>query len=135
MFIQHRSDRRQSTIARGAHGPSARRRGFTIIEMLVAMMIFSVGVLAMASTTARVINMLASGQARTVAASVATNRFERLRGVPCSAHHTDSATTRGIKEVWTVVPLSKSDDVTVVLLFAADHGTRSQVYRTFLLCN
>ena len=99
------------------------------------MMIFSVGVLAMASTSARVITMLASAQARTVAAGVATNRFERLRGVPCSAHHTDSATTRGIKEVWTVVPLSKSDDVTVVLRFSADHNSKSQVYRTFLLCN
>ena len=126
MPIQPRSHRRHRIIA---------RRGFTIIEMLVAMMIFSVGVLAMASTTARVITMLASGQARTVAAGVAVNRFERLRAVPCSAHHSDSATTRGIKEAWTVVALSKSDDVTVVLRFAADHGTKSQVYRTFLSCN
>jgi type IV pilus modification protein PilV len=110
------------------------RSGFTIVELLVAMMIFCVGVLAMASTTARTINLLASGQARTVAASVAENRFERLRGVPCAAHRSDSATTRGIKERWTVVSLARVDDVTVTVTFAADHGIKSQVYRSFLSC-
>jgi type IV pilus modification protein PilV len=111
-----------------------RRGGFTIVELLVAMMIFCVGVLAMASTAARTITMLASGQARTIAASVAENRIERLRGVPCSAHHSDSAVTRGIKERWSIVSLARVDDVTVTLSFAADHGTKSQVYRSFLSC-
>ena len=115
-------------------GCKPNRSGFTIVELLVAMMIFCVGVLAMASTAARTVTMLASGQARTVAASVAENRFERLRGLPCSAHRSDSATTRGIKERWNVVSLARTDDVTVTLSFAADHGTKSQVYRTFLSC-
>lgn len=116
------------------HRGTPTRDGFTIVELLVAMVIFSVGVLAMASTAARSIAMLASGQARTVAASVVENRFERLRAVPCSAHHTDSATTRGIKERWSVVSLARTDDVTVTLSFAADHGTKSQTYRSFLSC-
>jgi type IV pilus modification protein PilV len=109
------------------------RGGFTIIELIVAMMIFSVGVLAMASTSAKVITMLASGQTRTIAAGVAANRFERLRGLPCP-HHTDSSTTRGIKEKWTVVSLSRADDVTVTLTFTADHNSKSQVYRSYLSC-
>lgn len=122
-----------AAVEQGAH--SSTRSGFTIVELIVAMMIFCVGVLAMASTAARTIALLGSGQARTVAAAVAENRFERLRGVPCSAHRSDSANTRGIKERWTVVSLARVDDVTVTLTFTADHGTKSQVYRTFLSCS
>jgi type IV pilus modification protein PilV len=111
-----------------------KQAGFTIVELLVAMVIFSVGALALVGTSAHVVTTLASAQARTVAASVAANRFERMRAVSCASHHTDSAVTRGINERWTVVPLSRSDDVTVVLRFSADRATKSQVYRTFLPC-
>jgi type IV pilus modification protein PilV len=113
----------------------SRRDGFTIVELLVAMMIFSVGALAMAGTAARVITTLASAQSRTLAASIAANRFERMRGLPCSSLTSDSAVTRGIRERWTVVTLARTDDVTVVVRFGADHVTsKSQVYRTFLPC-
>lgn len=115
--------------------PEKRRRsGFTIVELVVAMMIFSVGVLAMASTTARTINLLSSGQTRTLAAAVAANRFERLRSVSCASHTSDSTTTRGIKVRWTVVALTRADDVTVTVTFPADHGTKSLVYREYLSC-
>lgn len=126
-----RRTKRQITCRAPSRHP---REGFTIVEVVVAMMIFCVGVLAMASTAARTINLLSSGQSRTLAAAVAANRFERLRSVSCASHSSDSTTTRGIKESWTVVKLSRADDVTVVLTFTADHSSKSLTYREYLSC-
>ena len=110
------------------------RRGFTVVELIVAIMIFSVGALAMASTAAHVMTMMTSAQSRTIAAAVAENRIERLRVLPCAAQTSDSTTTRGVSERWTVVPGSRADDVTVRVVFTADHQAKAQVYRTFLPC-
>jgi prepilin-type N-terminal cleavage/methylation domain-containing protein len=110
------------------------RPGFTVVELIVAIMIFSVGALAMAGTAARVMTMLTSAQTRTIAAGVAEARFEQLRGTPCSAQTSGSATTRGISEQWTIVKLSRADDVTVVVSFTADHRSKTAAYRSWFPC-
>jgi type IV pilus modification protein PilV len=110
------------------------RRGFTLAELLVALMVFSVGALAMVATSANVMTLITSSKNRALAASIAASRFERMRAQPCSAHHTDSATTRGVSEAWQVVNLAKADDVTVRVTFIANHRTQSRIYRSFLQC-
>ena len=115
--------------------PRARARaGFTLAELLVALMVFSVGALAMVATSANVMTLITASKNRTLAAELAASRFDRMRGQPCSAHTTDSATTRGITEVWQVVKLAKADDVTVRVSFVANHRTQSRIYRSFLQC-
>jgi prepilin-type N-terminal cleavage/methylation domain-containing protein len=110
------------------------RAGFTLAELLVALMVFSVGALAMVATSANVMTLITASKNRVNAASVAASRFERLRAQPCSAHHTDSATTRGITEAWQVVNLAKADDVTVRVTFPANHRVQTRIYRSFLQC-
>lgn len=110
------------------------RRGFTLAELLVALMVFSVGALAMVATSANVMTLITSSKNRAVAAAVAASRFERMRSQPCSAHRTDSASTRGVNEAWSVVKLAKADDVTVRVSFVANHRTQSRIYRSFLVC-
>jgi prepilin-type N-terminal cleavage/methylation domain-containing protein len=122
---QHVLTRQRAAVARG---------GFTVVELIVAMMIFTVGALAMAATATRVMTMMTSAQSRARAAAIAESRFERFRATPCSAHSSDSTTTRGVSERWTVVPMTRADDVTVFVSFAADHTTRTQVYRSFVPC-
>lgn len=110
------------------------RAGFTLAELLVALMVFSVGALAMVATSANVMTMITASKNRALAASIAASRFERMRAQPCSAHQTDSASTRGITEAWQVVKLAKADDVTVRVSFVADRRTQSRIYRSFLQC-
>jgi type IV pilus modification protein PilV len=110
------------------------RRGFTLAELLVALMVFSVGALALAATSANVIRMMTASKNRTQAADVAQARFERMRSQPCSLHTTDSTTTRGVAESWQTVSLSRADDVTVRVRFYANGGLQTRLYRTFLPC-
>ena len=110
------------------------RAGFTLAELLVALMVFSIGALAMVATSANVMTLITASKNRTLAGEIAASRFDRMRGQPCSAHQTDSATTRGITEAWQVVKLAKADDVTVRVSFVANHRTQSRIYRSFLQC-
>ena len=112
-----------------------RRSGFTLVELMVALMVFVVGVLAAASSSTVVMTMIGGSQRRTVAAVVAESRFERLRSVSCAAHANGNTTTRGVRESWSVVPLTAADDVTVMVTFASGGGrVTSQTYRTYIPC-
>lgn len=110
------------------------RAGWTLVELMVALMVFSVGALAMSATAANVMSMITASKNRTLAASVADSRFERMRAQGCYRHQSDSATTGAITEVWQVVPLVRADDVTVRVTFAANHRMQTRVYRSFLPC-
>ena len=120
-------------VQEGRSQPRA-RAGFTLAELLVALMVFSVGALAMVATSANVMTLITASKNRAMAASTAASRFERMRSQPCSAHTSDSASSRGITEVWQVVKLAKADDVTVRVSFVANHRTQSRIYRSFLVC-
>ena len=110
------------------------RAGFTLAELLVALMVFSVGALAMVATSANVMTLITSSKNRTLAAAVAEARFERLRAQPCSAHRSDTATTRGIAESWSVVTLARADDVTVHVGFISNRRPQTRIYRSFIVC-
>jgi type IV pilus modification protein PilV len=121
---------------RRSHAPKRvrARSGFTLVELLVALMIFSVGALAMVATAANVMTLITSSKNRTLAASVAEARFEQMRSQPCAAHKSDNATTRGIAERWLVVPVARADDVTVQVSFVSNRRVQTRTYQSFLPC-
>ena len=110
------------------------RRGYTIVELLVAVMIFSIGLLAMAGTASVILSTLTSTQSRTIAASVAESRFERVRATPCVNRAAGSALSRGISEAWTLDRLARADDVTVNVTFLSNRRQRTETFRSFLPC-
>lgn len=78
---------------------SGGRKGFTIVETLVAVIILSIGVLALASTVGGITRMMSSGQQKTRAATVAASILDSLRNkayssIPkCSGLSNGSETT------------------------------------------
>ena len=110
------------------------QRGYTIVELLVAVMIFSVGLLAMAGSASVIMSTLTSTQSRTIAASVAESRFERVRATPCVNRAAGSALSRGISEAWTLDRLARADDVTVNVTFLSNRRQRTETFRSFLPC-
>ena len=69
-------------------------RGFTIIEIIVAIVVLTVGLLGLVTTAALVTRMIGRGQRSAVAATFASQRMERLRGGACiAAQRVDGADT------------------------------------------
>jgi len=58
-------------------------RGFTIIEIIIAIIVLTVGLLGLVSTAALVTRMIARGQRSANAAAFAARRLERLRPAAC----------------------------------------------------
>lgn len=56
------------------------RRGFTILEIMIAVIILTVGVLGLVSTAAYVTRMIARGQRSALAGTFAQRRLEYFRG-------------------------------------------------------
>ena len=56
-------------------------RGFTIIEIIIAIIVLTVGVLAMVTTAALVTRMIARGQRSSDASAFMARRVERLRAI------------------------------------------------------
>ena len=57
------------------------RKGFTIIEILIAIIVLTVGVLALVTTAALVTRMISRGQRSADASAFMARRVERLRAV------------------------------------------------------
>ncbi len=85
----------------------AGRGGFTIVEVLIAIIMLSIGVLALASSAGGVTRMLSNGQRKTRSYAMATTVIENLRrwaknncgGLPASGSGSAPA---GYSATWTV---------------------------------
>lgn len=126
--------RRLLRVRRALRSSGGSRRGYTLVEMLVAIMLFTVGLLAMAGTASLITMTLAGSRTRSVAAAIAESRFDRLRAQTCSAHASGSSVTRGIREDWTVQPLTRANDVTVVVTIVSNRRKQTQSFRTSIQC-
>lgn len=117
--LQMRSGRRAA-----ASEPRTRdRRGMTLVELMVAIMVLSIGLMSLASISSSVARQLAGSNQQTVAAMVVQSRFDSLASVaPCRSivpnggSKSGTATTRGVTERWAIRDLANviqiSDSVT-----------------------
>lgn len=70
------------------------KRGFTIVEVLVAIVVLTVGLLGLVTTAALVTRMIGRGQRAAVAATFAAQRMERLRVTGCTSQTGGADTLR-----------------------------------------
>jgi prepilin-type N-terminal cleavage/methylation domain-containing protein len=59
-------------------------RGFTIVEVIIAIVVLTVGLLGLVTTAALVTRMIGQGQRSAVASTFASQRMERLRVTACN---------------------------------------------------
>ncbi len=85
------------------------RRGATLVELMVAMLLLSVGLFSVLGTSGSVVKQLGGGRNQTVAAGIAQARLDSLTSIGCQSLTPGNATTSGtstrrdITESWTVV--------------------------------
>lgn len=89
----------------------ARPHGFTIVEVLVALVVFALGVLGMAAETAALTRLVARGRRAAAVTSAAAGRLERLRAGACVARQDGteslsrgSATLATLRWAWSLAP-------------------------------
>jgi type IV pilus modification protein PilV len=61
------------------------QRGFTMVEIIIAIIVLTVGLLGLVSTSALVTRMIGRGQRSAMAANFAQQRLERMRAGGCIA--------------------------------------------------
>jgi Tfp pilus assembly protein PilV len=73
----------------------------TLVEMLVAVVILSVGLLGLVGTAGIVTRQVGGGAKQSLVAQILANRLETLRSLGCTRiGDSGTSTTRGITESW-----------------------------------
>jgi prepilin-type N-terminal cleavage/methylation domain-containing protein len=117
--------------------------GFTIVEVLVAIMVMSIGVIAMAGSTAMVTRMIGGGKVETRVAQAASRRIEALRLTASSTSPRCTAggfanggpvSANGLTESWTVPAAGKVRTVQVNVTYRTPRGPRTASIQTRIDC-
>ena len=118
------------------------RSGFTLIEVLVAVTVLAVGVVAMAGSAGAVTRMISRGKFDTRAVQLATQRVEMLRRAAYFATPRCTGLASGgpvttpdhVTLSWTVAVTPTGRNVTVSATYATGRGTRTEVLTTYIEC-
>jgi prepilin-type N-terminal cleavage/methylation domain-containing protein len=111
------------------------RSGFTLVEVLVALFVINVGLLALAAGSAVVIRQTTQSRARARALRIAANRLETLSAGLCSAAAGSAVGAFSTREEWSVaLPTPETRDVRDSVAFDVQGATYSVVLRTRIPC-
>src|SRR5262245_46928094 len=100
--------------------------GFTLLEVLIALVLIAVGMLALVGSTAVLVRQTAEIRARAAAVRAAVNRLQRLGAVTCAPAVGSQTGAYGIHERWTVeVRTEGVRDLSDSVTYATPSGERS----------
>jgi prepilin-type N-terminal cleavage/methylation domain-containing protein len=118
--------------------------GFTLVEVLVAVVVLGIGIIAMAGTSGMVTRMIGRGRMATRAAQSATRKVEELRllAYSTSPHCTAGGfvsggpvVADGVTRSWVVQASGNPRPVTVTVSFKTTRGAvHTDVINTLIEC-
>jgi prepilin-type N-terminal cleavage/methylation domain-containing protein len=119
--------------AQGMNTPP-RIAGYTLIEVIVALLVFTVGALALAASSAMVARAMAMNSQRERGGRVAASRIALLKS-QCGTAVSGSERLREIESAWSVARSDRGRlGITETVSYASLRGPRSQTYRTTIWC-
>jgi Tfp pilus assembly protein PilE len=116
---------------------SKARRGFTIVEVLVSILMITFGILGFIGSTAGVTKMISRGNRAAVASAYNQGRLERVQATPCGRLATGTQTNGRFTTAWTVEDYmgGRTKRVRIVTQFPGVRGaTRADTLETTVLC-
>ena len=121
---------------------SRSRSGFTLVEVLVAVTMLSVGIMALAGNAAMVTRMIGRGKSDTQAAQLATLKVDSLRARAYATTPRCTGLVNGASAVdrvtlsWTVQtpPSGIGRNVSVSASYNTARGTHTEVLTTYIEC-
>jgi prepilin-type N-terminal cleavage/methylation domain-containing protein len=120
--------------------------GFTIVELMVAVLVLGLGITALVGSSALATRQIGRGRIVTIANEVATRRLEMLRlaarpiggGAVCTqagfASSASPVTSRGVTESWTIAGAGKERTATVTVSYPRQGGTSTITLSTIIGC-
>jgi len=111
-------------------------RGFTLVEAMVAVMVFAVGALGLAGSAAVMTRQMGAGSRLARATIIARSRVEQMSAQDCTKLASGTASTSGFTEQWMVVPVTRAVRVAEKVTFVGERGglSRTRTYVTLLPC-
>jgi type II secretory pathway pseudopilin PulG len=121
-------------------------RGFTVVEVVVAMLVLIIGATALVGSSGLVSRQIGRGRAISNATQVAVQRLETLRrvanrrtavgGARCldANFASGTATTRGMSEAWSVTNAGTLRTAVDTVAYGRTGGTSRVVLRTLIAC-
>src|SRR6185369_16309620 len=105
------------------------RPAFTLVELLVAIAVFTIGVLALAGTAGLVAAHVGDGARLTGSAHLARSILDSLGINSCGAINAGSVTRDGITAEWSVTRDTSAAHIELSVASSLRRGTRRDVYR------
>lgn len=124
-------------------GKRSDQAGFTIVEVLLAVIMLTVGVLALASSSASTTRMMSFGQKKTDATAIAQSVLDSLRyraaatSPKCTALASGSQNTSpklGFTTSWTVATSGDQRNISVGVTYSVGPNTKTETVTSSFFC-
>jgi Tfp pilus assembly protein PilV len=109
------------------------RGGYTLVEIVVATLVFTVGGLALAAGSAVIGRTMAVNGRREAATRLATSRLEQIRS-SCGGAKSGTDSAGGVHLRWNVISEGSSATVVETVSYQTPSGTRSETLRASFAC-
>jgi Tfp pilus assembly protein PilV len=111
------------------------RPAFTLVEVIIAVVLINVGLLALVAGSAVLIRQSSEMRSRSAAVRAAANRLALLGATTCVPRSGNATSAFGIREDWSVHVLADGiRELHDSVSYSAPTGTKSVVLRTRLPC-
>jgi len=120
------------------------RGGFTLIEVMISVVLLTVGVMALVGSSAMTARMIGRGKSSTLVGQRTSSRFDYLRQLAAStspactsaSFANGDTTAHGVRETWTITqPISPNTRlVQMIVRYKAAGRPVTDTVQTLILC-